>query len=145
MVVSQRIEVLGSRVIPSGILWGRKGGLSRLQWVLLLCSICLSLLLSPFAFFCHHLKVLNYSLCSFDVDSSAQASLSGRRWCRTPLSLNYFLILILLEYSWFTMLYLFQVYSKVLQLYIYIYSFFFRFFSHIGYHRILSRIPCAIQ
>ena len=27
----------------------------------------------------------------------------------------------------------FRVYSKVIQLYIYLYSFFFRFFSHIGY------------
>ena len=39
----------------------------------------------------------------------------------------------------------FLVYHKVIQLYIYIYSFFFRFFSHIGYHRILSRVPCVIQ
>ena len=29
---------------------------------------------------------------------------------------------------------------KVIQLYIYIYSFFFRFFSLTGYHRILSRV-----
>ena len=43
------------------------------------------------------------------------------------------------------MLCLFQGYSKVIQLYIYIYSFFFRFFSHIGYYRILSRVPCAVQ
>ena len=40
----------------------------------------------------------------------------------------------------------FQVYSKIISvIYIYIYSFFFRFFSHIGYHRILSRVPCVIQ
>ena len=26
-----------------------------------------------------------------------------------------------------------------------IYIFFFRFFSHMGYHRILSSVPCAIQ
>ena len=30
---------------------------------------------------------------------------------------------------------------KVIQLYIHIYSFLFRFFSHIGYYRILSRVP----
>ena len=35
----------------------------------------------------------------------------------------------------------FQVYSKVIQLYIYL--FFFRFFSNIGYYRILSRVPCT--
>ena len=39
------------------------------------------------------------------------------------------------------------MYSKVIQLYIYIYMylFFFRFFSHIGYYKVLSRVPCAIQ
>ena len=36
-------------------------------------------------------------------------------------------------------------YSKVDQLYIYIYSLFFRFFSHWGHYRILSRLPCAIK
>ena len=30
---------------------------------------------------------------------------------------------------------------KVIQLYIHIYSFLFRFFSHIGYYGILSRVP----
>ena len=30
-------------------------------------------------------------------------------------------------------------YSKMNQLYIYVYPFFFRFFPHIGYYRILSR------
>ena len=51
--------------------------------------------------------------------------------------------IILLEYSLFTVLCQFQVYSIVIQLYIYIYSFFLSFFSHIGYYRILSRVPCA--
>ena len=36
-------------------------------------------------------------------------------------------------------------YSKVVQLYMYIYLFFSRFFSNVGYYRILSRITCAIQ
>ena len=39
---------------------------------------------------------------------------------------------------------MFQVYSKVIQLYIYIYSF-FRFFSIVGYYRILNLVPCATQ
>ena len=43
----------------------------------------------------------------------------------------------------YTMLCYFQVYSKVT--YIYIYPLFFRFFPHIGYYRILNRVPCAIQ
>ena len=43
------------------------------------------------------------------------------------------------------MLYYFLLYSKVNQLYIYIYPLSFRFFSHIGYYRVLSRVPCAIS
>ena len=39
----------------------------------------------------------------------------------------------------------FLLYSKVNQLYVYIYPLFFRFFSHVVYYRILSRVPCAIQ
>ena len=38
----------------------------------------------------------------------------------------------------------FQVYSIVIQPYIYIYILFFRFFSHSGYCRILSRVPHVI-
>ena len=34
---------------------------------------------------------------------------------------------------------------EVSQLYVYIYSFCFRFFPHVGYYRVLRRIPCAIQ
>ena len=48
-------------------------------------------------------------------------------------------------YSWFRMLRWFQVYRKVIQFYTYMYIFFFRFFSIIGYYRILSIVPCAIQ
>ena len=33
----------------------------------------------------------------------------------------------------------------MIQLYIYIYPLFFRFFSHIGHYRVLSRVMCAIQ
>ena len=39
----------------------------------------------------------------------------------------------------------FLLYSKVNQLYIYIYPLFFGFPSHLGHHRALSRVPCAIQ
>ena len=42
------------------------------------------------------------------------------------------------------MLYQFQVYSKVIQLYIYMYLFFFKLFSHLGYYRILSRVPLLV-
>ena len=39
----------------------------------------------------------------------------------------------------------FQVYSKMIQLYKYVYLFFFKLFSHLGYYRVLSRVPCAVQ
>ena len=55
-----------------------------------------------------------------------------------------FLKKFLLEYSWFTMLSWFQAYSKLNQLYIYIYPLLFRFFSHIGHHRVLRRVPYAL-
>ena len=32
------------------------------------------------------------------------------------------------------------MYSKVIQLHIYMYLFFFKFFSHLGYYRILSSV-----
>ena len=34
--------------------------------------------------------------------------------------------------------------TAVSQLHIHIYPLFFRFFSHIGHYRVLSRVPCAI-
>ena len=36
------------------------------------------------------------------------------------------------------------MYNKMIQLYIYIYIY-FRFFSLVGYYKILSIAPCAIQ
>lgn len=46
-----------------------------------------------------------------------------------------------LKYSCFTRLCQFQVYSTVILLYI----FFFRFFSFIGYYKILNIVPCAVE
>ena len=40
-------------------------------------------------------------------------------------------------------LYTFLLHSKVAQLYMY--PLFFKFFSHIGHYRLLSRVSCAIQ
>ena len=37
-----------------------------------------------------------------------------------------------------------QVYSKVFLLYIYMYLFSFKSFSHLGYYRIFGRVPSAI-
>jgi len=38
-----------------------------------------------------------------------------------------------------------QMYSKVNHLYTHMYLFFFRFFSHVGYWRALSRVLCTVQ
>ena len=56
---------------------------------------------------------------------------------------NSFIYLFILKYSSFTMLCQFLVYSKVIQLYIY--TFFFIFFSIMVYYRTLNIVPCAIQ
>ena len=52
-----------------------------------------------------------------------------------------------LNYGCFTILYQFQVYSRVIQLHTHRYThmLFFRFFSIIDYYKILSIVPCAIQ
>ena len=39
---------------------------------------------------------------------------------------------------------IFLLYNRVNLLYIHIYPLFFRFYSHIGHYRVLSRVPCAI-
>ena len=46
-------------------------------------------------------------------------------------------------YRWFRVSCWFLLCSKVNQLHIYIYPLSFRFFSHTGSYRILSRVPCA--
>ena len=51
----------------------------------------------------------------------------------------------LLVCSCFTMLCQFLLYSKVNQLYVYIYLLFFVLPSHLDHHRALSRVPCAMQ
>ena len=73
------------------------------------------------------------------------------RLCIQPLLYQSFLcpchyFSFVLKYSWFTMLWYFQMYSKVIQLYIYyVYMYiFFRFFSVIGYCNILNIVVCAI-
>ena len=39
----------------------------------------------------------------------------------------------------------FEAHSKVIQINTYVYIFFLRFFSIIGYYKILIIVPCAIQ
>ena len=50
-----------------------------------------------------------------------------------------------MEYDWFTMLCYFLLYSKMNPFYICIYPFFFRFPSHLGHHRALSKVPWVTQ
>ena len=52
---------------------------------------------------------------------------------------------LLLEYNCFTMLCKFLLYSRVNQLYVYIYPLFCGFPPHLGHHRALSTVPCALQ
>ena len=52
---------------------------------------------------------------------------------------------LILEYSWLTMFWKLLMHSKVIQLYIYMNLFFFKFFSRLCYYRILSSIPYAVQ
>jgi len=49
-----------------------------------------------------------------------------------------------MEYSCFTALGYYLLYSKVNQLYIYIYSFLFGLPSHVGHHRALSFLHYAV-
>lgn len=41
--------------------------------------------------------------------------------------------------------YIVMLHVSMILIYMYQYQFFFRFFSHVVYHRILSRFPCAIS
>ena len=43
------------------------------------------------------------------------------------------------------MLCYFLLYSKVNQIYMYIHPLFFGFSSHLGHHRALNKVPCAVQ
>lgn len=52
---------------------------------------------------------------------------------------------VLLKHSWFTVFCSLQVYSEVIQLDISTSPFFFRFFSHIGYHRLLSLVMTLVR
>ena len=47
--------------------------------------------------------------------------------------------------SWFTVLWSFLLFSKVVQLYKHTHPFFSRFFSHLHDHGTLGRVPCALQ
>ena len=64
--------------------------------------------------------------------------------------LYFFATWLFLEYSWLIMLCYFLLYSKVNQLHIFMYPFFFRFFSHMGHYgsieyTVLSTVPCTVQ
>ena len=52
---------------------------------------------------------------------------------------NFYWSIVALQYCYFIL------YSRVNQLYIYTYPLIFGFPSHLGHHRALSRVPCAIK
>ena len=52
---------------------------------------------------------------------------------------------ILLKYSWLSMVLLSLLNNKMILLDPQTWAFFLRFFPHMGYHRILSRVQCAIE
>ena len=56
-----------------------------------------------------------------------------------------FIFSFVLEHSWLTILCWFHMYSKVIQLYIYMYLFFFKSISYLGYYRILNSVLCTTQ
>ena len=56
-----------------------------------------------------------------------------------------FIFSFVLEHSWLTILCWFHMYSKVIQLYIYMYLFFFKSISYLRYYRILNSVLCTIQ
>ena len=64
-------------------------------------------------------------------------------WSTSIFSCEVWLLYSLLAYSCFTMLCSFLLYSKVHQLYVYIYSLYFGCSSPLGHHRALSRVPWA--
>ena len=69
-------------------------------------------------------------------------------YCLKTIDAFFFLytnFILFLTCSWFKMLCQSLLYSKVVQLYIYIYTFFFMFFSTVVYHRILNIVPCAVN
>ena len=55
-------------------------------------------------------------------------------WLTLSVSIYFLNLYFILEYSWLTMLCQFHVYSKVIQLYIYMYLFFFKYFSQFFFH-----------
>ena len=58
------------------------------------------------------------------------------------LTLDVIYLFIFMEVGGFTMSCEFQVYSTVIQLYIYMYLFIFKYFSQLGYYGVF---PCATQ
>ena len=75
-----------------------------------------------------------YHICIFNIVQAFSATFDMSIW----FFFFFFpsLVQLYLKYSKFTMLYQFQMLSKVI--------FFFRFFPIIGYYKILSIVPCAI-
>lgn len=105
-----------------------------LYWTL---SCCLSYLLS-FPFLSHYLSVLiskRFNLCSISLILPIVLF-------NVSFNPSDFFFKFSLKYGWYAA---FQVYTKMIQIYMHIYFFLFRFFSIKDYYKVLNTVPCAMQ
>ena len=75
----------------------------------------------------------------------AMETWSLTQWTAREIPLfSFYCFYFILEYSWLMTCW-FQVNSNVIQLCIYSYLFYFKFFPRLGCYIILSRVPCSMQ
>ena len=106
------------------------------------CEVLIRILIIRLSLFScrekHHFTVFHWTVQKSDLKYGAKTQ-QGHYILAFSLWILFFFFK---SYSWVTCCVSFR-YTAVI--YLYIYLFFFRFFSHIGYCRILSRVLCAIQ
>ena len=117
--------------------WGSKEGGGKLQFP----DIGRQLLdgtqpLFPGPWITHFCLCYQSFLSTLDLGKSSN---QWNKWCPEELTFS-FVKNFLSEYSCFIMFCQFLVYSRVDQLYVYIYPFFFGFPSYLGHHRALSSL-----
>ena len=120
--------------------WGCKG----MDWSHLLEGIPGRWFFSVFLNTSSIIALLWNAACS--VSGQLEFSFYCAEWASEVLFLCIFLskfFFFMLAYGWLTLLHWFP--GRVIQLYIYMYPFFFKFFSHLGYYSILNKFPCIVQ
>ena len=116
-----------------------------------LSSLCLGQVLQRAGFSCLQVKIsdLTLKLKFFDVYKFSTVCL----WFFQSLNLCFlfiqlfYLFIFLLYYKSVQLIYsvVFLLQSEKSPLYTHMYSFFFKFYSHVGHFRVLNRVPCAVQ